>query len=316
MKEYKSTDRMRDVVADNALLLPVMSRFGIPLGFGDSSVGHVCAAHNVDTPTFLAVINFISSKPFDPDGVDASSLIKYLKSAHSYFLDYRLPSVRKHLIEAISAVHDHDFALLAIRFFDSYVEEVRRHMEYENSHVFVYVEALLAGESSKDYNIAHFKDTHAPIARKLRELKDILIRHYTSETDNTDVMNSLLFDLVMCERDLNTHCAVEDHLFVPAVVQLENHAARHIKQTHSEEPAARLDANGDIELTPRERDIISAIARGLSNKEIAQELFLSVHTVATHRRNISAKLDIHSAAGITIYAILHGIVRIEDIRKI
>ena len=69
MKEYKSTDRMRDVVADNALLLPVMSRFGIPLGFGDSSVGHVCAAHNVDTPTFLAVINFISSKPFDPDGV-------------------------------------------------------------------------------------------------------------------------------------------------------------------------------------------------------------------------------------------------------
>ncbi|MDE6300594.1 MAG: LuxR C-terminal-related transcriptional regulator [Muribaculaceae bacterium] len=307
---------MRDVVADNALLLPVMSRFGIPLGFGDSTVGQVCSTHAVDAPTFLAVANFISKKPFVPEAVNASSLVRYLKNAHSYFLDYRLPWVRARLIEAISTVSDHDFALLTIRFFDSYVEEVRRHMEFENSCVFDYVEALIAGNERPGYRIARFKDTHAPIAEKLREIKDILICHYTSEERNADLMNSLLFDLVICERDLNTHCAVEDHIFVPAVERLESHVTTTRPATVAESDNNSLDANGDIELTPRERDIISAIARGKSNKEIADELCLSVHTVATHRRNVCAKLDIHSAAGITIYAILHGIVRIEDIRRI
>ena len=317
MKEYKSNDRMRDVVADNALLIPVMSRFGIPLGFGDSTVGHVCETHAVDTPTFLAIANFISGKPFAPDGVDAASMMMYLKSAHTYFLDYRLPWVRKHLIEAISSVPDHDFALVVIRFYDSYVEEVRKHMDHEDSHIFSYVEALLAGQkTADDYTIARFKHTHAPIAQKLRELKDILICHYTVSSTNIDLINSLLFDLVVCERDLNTHCAVEDHLFVPAVEALETHAARNIPAQADATIASPLDANGDIVLTPREHDIIAAIARGLSNKEIASELFLSVHTVATHRRNICAKLDIHTGAGITMYAILHGIIRIEDIRKI
>lgn len=50
-------------------------------------------------------------------------------------------------------------------------------------------------------------------------------------------------------------------------------------------------------LSEREKDIVCYVAKGMSNKEIADALFLSVHTVTTHRRNISAKLQIHTAAG-------------------
>jgi DNA-binding NarL/FixJ family response regulator len=59
---------------------------------------------------------------------------------------------------------------------------------------------------------------------------------------------------------------------------------------------------------------VQCIARGLSTKEIAEKLFLSAHTVTTHRRNICSKLDIHSAAGLTIYAIIHGLVDISEIK--
>ena len=52
---------------------------------------------------------------------------------------------------------------------------------------------------------------------------------------------------------------------------------------------------------------------GLSNKEIAAEMNVSVNTVMTHRRNITAKLQIHSAAGLTIYAIVSKLVRLDEI---
>jgi DNA-binding CsgD family transcriptional regulator len=66
-------------------------------------------------------------------------------------------------------------------------------------------------------------------------------------------------------------------------------------------------------LSDREKDIIKCVARGMSNKEIADKLFLSIHTVTTHRRNITAKLQIHSPAGLTIYAIMNNLVDISDI---
>ena len=62
-------------------------------------------------------------------------------------------------------------------------------------------------------------------------------------------------------------------------------------------------------LSEREKEIIVCVAKGMSNKEIAEELYLSVHTVTTHRRNISAKLQIHSPAGLTIFAIVNKLIK-------
>lgn len=67
------------------------------------------------------------------------------------------------------------------------------------------------------------------------------------------------------------------------------------------------------ELTPREREIVIGVVKGLSNKEIASHLNVSVNTVMTHRRNIASKLQIHSPAALTIYAIVSKLVSIEDL---
>ena len=68
------------------------------------------------------------------------------------------------------------------------------------------------------------------------------------------------------------------------------------------------------ELTPRERDIVIGVVKGMTNKEIADKLFISINTVTTHRRNIVKKLDIHSASGLTVYAIMNKLVSIEEIK--
>lgn len=67
-------------------------------------------------------------------------------------------------------------------------------------------------------------------------------------------------------------------------------------------------------LSQREKEIVICVVKGMTNKEIAEKLFLSIHTVITHRRNISRKLQIHSASGLTIYAIVNKLVELSDVK--
>jgi DNA-binding NarL/FixJ family response regulator len=75
------------------------------------------------------------------------------------------------------------------------------------------------------------------------------------------------------------------------------------------------DSEEQSTLSAREKEIITCVVRGLTNKEIAQTLFLSTHTVISHRRNIARKLEIHSTAGLTVYAIMNKLIEIDEIKK-
>ena len=68
-------------------------------------------------------------------------------------------------------------------------------------------------------------------------------------------------------------------------------------------------------LSGREKEVIACVVQGMTNKQIADRLCISTHTVITHRRNIAAKLDIHSPAGLTIYAIVNKLVELDAIRE-
>ena len=68
------------------------------------------------------------------------------------------------------------------------------------------------------------------------------------------------------------------------------------------------------ELSPREKEILVCVAKGMLNKEIAYKYNISIFTVMTHRKNITAKTGIKSVAGLTAYAILQGLIDIESIK--
>lgn len=296
---YSSDERMCDLVSDRYPVLQVMSRFGIALGFGDKTVGEVCAENEVDAATFLAVVN-LSVDPTAGEELAAEvsvrTLLDYLHNSHGYFLDFRLPAIRRKLIEAVDcSLSDVSFAIM--RYFDEYVAEVDRHMTYEEKSVFPYVEALLAGEKKADYSIDIFRRHHDRVEERLRELKNILIKYYPSGGSNE--LNGVLYDIFTCEEELASHNAVENQIFIPAVERL---AADGPAPEQRQEP-----------LSAREREIIVCVVKGLTNKQIAEELCISTHTVITHRRNIASKLQIHSAAGLTIYAIVNKLVELSEI---
>ena len=112
---------------------------------------------------------------------------------------------------------------------------------------------------------------------------------------------------------MRQHAMVEDHIFVPAIRRLE-HLVKHGDVTRNISKMVAKGKNQQTDtLSDREKDTIIALVQGMSNKEIADHLGISVNTVITHRRNIARKLQIHSPAGLTIYAIVNGLIDINAV---
>ncbi|MCF8338897.1 MAG: LuxR C-terminal-related transcriptional regulator [Bacteroidales bacterium] len=77
----------------------------------------------------------------------------------------------------------------------------------------------------------------------------------------------------------------------------------------------RLFGNNDRELTHREINVLKQVAIGKTNKQIAEDLFLSPHTVITHRKNITRKLGVYTVSGLTVYALINNLINPSDVNK-
>lgn len=323
-EKYKETDQMGDIICDDYRILQVISRFGLTLGFGDHTVSETCAAAGVDAPTFLAVVNFIRSNGRTSnlsDIVESLSLpamMDYLHRSHDYFVKFRLPSIRRKLIEALDCSARNQIAFLILKFYDEFAAEVGRHMDYEDKHIHTYVNDLIKGaRTAPDINIHKLSHqhhgNHAQIEKTLSELKSIIIKYYPTDS-HAQLLNDVLIDLFMTEEDLFSHCHLEDTLFLEAVVRLEEQRQEEYVEEEIRTDEQETDASSADDLSEREKEVIVCVVKGMANKEIAEHLFISVNTVMTHRRNISRKLQIHSPAGLTIYAIVNGLINLEDVK--
>jgi len=287
---YKASDKICDLMSHEEDAIQIISRFGLEMGVGEQTIEQVCDSHGVHTPTFLAVVNY---KVFKlralPADIDIPTLQRYLHNAHTYFLDFRLPRLRRSLIEAIiPADPTTKIPGLILRCYDEFVDEIRTHIQHEN-------------EGRYD---EHEHDDQR-ITDKLSEIKNLIIKYYPTAPTSTEgtvtyTLISVMSDLWHTEHDFSDHCAIEDDILRPALIKKKDRYAQRQKTI------APKDAQE--ELSAREQDVLVQIVKGLSYKEIANVLHISTHTVISHRKHITRKLNIHSSAGLTIYAIVNHLV--------
>ena len=259
---YHDTDPMSDVISDDYRILQIISRFGIKLGFGDQTVGATCRAAGVDVSTFLTVVNYVKDAAHARisemvEQVDIPALIAYLKNSHSYFVDFRLPGIRRKLLEAIDLSSGNRLAMLILRFYDEYAQEVERHMTFENTHVHPYVETLLQGRLPQEsfHSIEEqYDEQHANIEKSLSELKSIIVKYYPSD-NSASLMGEVLMDIFMTDEDLHSHCHMEDTLFAECIRRLENDVRRQGGQPVEEPVETPQETVGEV-LSEREKEII------------------------------------------------------------
>ena len=289
---YKFTDKMCDLMSHEEDAIQIISRFGLEMGVGEQTIEQVCSSHGVHTPTFLAVVNYkVFKHRAVPADIDIPTLQRYLRNAHTYFLDFRLPRLRRSLIEAIiPADPTTKIPGLILRCYDEFVDEIRIHIDHEN----------------KGMYDEHEHDDQR-ITDKLTEIKNLIIKYYPTKPTSTEgtvtyTLISVMSDLWHTEQDFADHCAIEDDILRPALTNIIPQS-----KPHKPEPVTE-------ELSEREKDVLIQVVRGLSNKEIADVLCISMHTVISHRKHITSKLNIHSTAGLTIYAIVNKLVDINSLK--
>ncbi|MCR4614255.1 MAG: helix-turn-helix transcriptional regulator [Bacteroidaceae bacterium] len=310
MKLYEADDKMIDLISDNYAMLQGLSAFGIRLGFGDKTVREICEQQGVDCYTFLTVVNFLingyAPKVAD-DRISVRTLLDYLSASHRYFLDFQLPSIRRKLEEVLN--QNDSRAVLILRLYDEYAHDIRVHIKNEERTLFPYVEALVRGEQKAGYNVDIFSKHHSDTTGKFHELKNIIIKYLPHDGLTNHQLTATLYDIYNNEEWLSNHSNVEEVLFVPAIRLLEQRLKSDGVSARISNMIRQADDNSRSEtISEREKEVIVCLVEGMSNKEIANRLFISVNTVTTHRRNIVRKLQIHSLAGLTIYAIANNLI--------
>ena len=174
---------------------------------------------------------------------------------------------------------------------DELVEKLNFHFEHE--------EKVFRSIGNGNFE-AENEESHARFLEKLDDLKSIVIKYLPDNGENFSRYN-MLNHLLAMETDMRNHMRVEEELFNPLVLSLLN----------GDDSEDDLSDDSEV-LSQREKEILAAVAHGKTNKEIADDLFISINTVVTHRKNIARKTGINSIAGLTVYAILNHIVEISD----
>ena len=228
-------------------------------------------------------------------------LVEYLKQSHIYYRDTALVKLENDFAELLAPCSQRSRDIFR-QFFSVFKDEMEKHFLYEEEILFPYVEKLIAGKD--DVRLEDSTGEHSNMQEKLSDLHNLVLKSMPPECDN-DKHNALLDFLAYIEKDIACHTSIEDDILIPLASAAGNTVRSTVTEVHSHKTASLL--------SEREKEILISVAQGKINKEIADEHNISVHTVISHRKNITNKTGIKTVSGLTAYAILNNLIDINTI---
>jgi regulator of cell morphogenesis and NO signaling len=228
--------KMADVIHSNYILIPVINRLGVQLGFGDRTVAQTCEEIGLDSDFFLLIVNTFGNDDYFPEKkfktFDIKGFIKYFQKTHDYYLTIQIPKI-DHLIEDLAATSKQNEPRyrLILQFFKDYKQELNEHIALEEDVTFPYIETLykmyhdsfeiqLYREVTKNYSMNRFLSEHSNIDEKISDLLSLLIKYIPSNGDEV-IVNAIIFELFRLEKDIKDHTRLEEKILKPMVAELE-----------------------------------------------------------------------------------------------
>ncbi len=236
MNFFNENSRLAEIINTDHLLLPVMNRLGIKLGFENQTIKQVCKKQNLDLNFFIEIINVFHNENYFPEkkllDFSVSLVIDYLKETHKYYTEYVISEIDR-LIDLLlknkNNICPEDEIIR--KFYRKYKEELIQHIRFEEQQVFPYILTLDSVSHSerdkkdfpnqyKNYSITNFEKEHSNIDEKVLDLKNIIIK-YLPPDYNIYIGNTLVSNLILFEKDLKSHTRIEDKILIPKVKNLE-----------------------------------------------------------------------------------------------
>ena len=282
--ELNVSMKMAELLEMFPSLLGVFSRMGFSFGYGDATVAEVCSRAGCDAGTFLLICrvccleNYIPSQE-DLQNADLKIIAGYLRASHKYYVDVALKDIASGISRMTLPCAD-ETQRVFWKFFADFKDELQSHFDFEENVVFPNM-----GEADVP------EEDHSGVEETLEDLKNLVMNHLPAEADQSEAF-SVLLSINSLQADIHKHILLEE-------TALEG----------------RKRANAvDSTLSEREKEVLVCVAEGLINKEIADRLSISVHTVVSHRKNITQKTGIKTIAGLTVYALLNNLLDPRSVR--
>jgi DNA-binding CsgD family transcriptional regulator len=278
---------MADVLAEHNELIPVLNRFGIRIGVGNKSVQEICTEHQLNTDLILTVLNVYLDENYLPESsltlFDAEPIADYFRHTVENYLHALVPNIEVHLNALIATAGTDNremgmIQMLFLKFKERMINYLQKNAEYSDD----------------------FPDD------LLHDLKNILIKHLSVE-HNQNLSYAVIYSLHAFGKDLAAHNRLRNRVLQPKLSELDSYGIQQLQDTISNEHDSQKE-DTDHQLTNRETEILRLIVKGYLNKEIADELNISLNTVLTHRKNIISKTGIKTVSGLTFYCIRKGLI--------
>jgi regulator of cell morphogenesis and NO signaling len=225
--------KLADVIHHNYLLLPILNRFNIQLGFGNKTVKEICSEQGVHLQFFLEIVNSFLDNDYFPEtelqSFPLKYIIDYIKRSHVFYVEFKVPQIEKLIAELLekASVENRQSYKLIQNFFIEYKAELIEHIDKEEDNIHPYVlkldEAIQNNKVDselralvKKESITLYADDHDNIEDKLFDLKNLMIK-YLPPTEDYSLSNAILYELFRLERDLGDHSRIEEKVLIPKV---------------------------------------------------------------------------------------------------
>ncbi|HBH49033.1 MAG TPA: hypothetical protein DDX98_10355 [Bacteroidales bacterium] len=229
--------KLADVIHHNYLLLPILNRFNIQLGFGNKTVKEICSEQGVHLQFFLEIVNSFLDNDYFPEtelqSFPLKYIIDYIKRSHVFYVEFKVPQIEKLIAELLekASVENRQSYKLIQNFFIEYKAELIEHIDKEEDNIHPYVlkldEAIQNNKVDselralvKKESITLYADDHDNIEDKLFDLKNLMIK-YLPPTEDYSLSNAILYELFRLERDLGDHSRIEEKVLIPKVEAIE-----------------------------------------------------------------------------------------------
>lgn len=220
--------KMADAINQYHSLLTILPRLGIPLGFGEKSIGQLCEEHRVSETLFLLISRVYCQDDYYPTANELqqcplTDIIQYLITSHKDYLENKLPHIEHHLNKLLEPM-DKKYSTLITNFYAEFRKEVEKHFEYEEKVIFPYLRQIISEQEATEsatYQKNTFNQQHDDIEDTLNDLSNLLLKYIPAEISPVERVDMLL-DMYALSSDIAKHAMMEDRILVPYIQLLES----------------------------------------------------------------------------------------------
>lgn len=282
--------RLKEIAFADISVMAVLSRFELRPGFGNMTVDEACTRLSIDRKLFIMVINdfmdiAIPGNSHKCEMPDRETSVAFLSDTDDFYEKVQLPNILRHMRPLSSVPGPLN------RYLDQLAEKFRMRGAYDRRVLFP---AFLASDMKPmaDSDVITALNLDREIEEELCDLMEFFIVHLDTPHD-PNMLLGVITAIDALRKD------------VAGINRIRKKLLTRLGDVKINDEESKESDKGP--LTQREKEVLALLSSGLSNKEVADRLCISVNTAITHRRNITSKLGIHSLAGLSLYAYTHGL---------